>query len=926
MKWLLLGVLLTEPTLVFSDPGTVVLGVTLATYATVAKYAFVIYGLYRSYRGSRKARDASDAGLAKRSYSAGSTDIPRSILYGEREVDGRILYIVEPKDEPKAFAGGEQPAQQKYYVVKALECDHEIEGVVNLLFDGQPVGPFVGDPSIASSAVGTYLASPNGSTAGVQVAPGSPYYLQTDTKLSASTGTVGAGGIITIPGISVLAVKTLALSSVRLEDWPSSEPFEWTQIISPTSLLVGGQVHVDTVYTGYSFNMTYEYSIIEPLVKAWFYPGTLTQTVNEAVKFASGGQWNDNCRALGCPLIVVEITPHLDKFPNGPPYITAIVRGKKGLIVTGGSGYSRNPADHIYDYLRTECGIRDNEINLTMLTATRSACAETVTIGAGAGTEPRYCCDALLSTEEDLLDNFRYLLGAMCGNTTYSAGLFDIRAGVEEAAAGSLDESDLAGGALELIPFPELMDSFNSVKGRHPAKTRQYEITDYKLYPSTFYIGQDNDEIQWEEVDQPCVTSGFQAQRIAKLRLHLNRNGQVFSAQWNSAAKRFSAGQVVNINIDPLGQTSKPYRILRKKVTHSTVDMTLREEPTSVYSHDYREDRDPDPAPNTTLEPVDQVETPTGVNCDTSTVIADVGMEGTVRPIARITWDRPRSFGILHGGRVHIQYRLSHEISWSEQMIPGDSEKLDLPITRGSVIVGRVRFMNAVQIFGDWAGFIKEADDTPTQPVYGNLLTSGARFPFVEDAEALGGYTLVGDWEGPFGSNGALIPATPRVYPYIGGMTDDAILIEKTQINRMYWAGKAPLIPSSLWPTSWLQSKKIPVNSGDRMVIFCDMVGVNSYVHMAVRWFSGSFAQLGFLITNREDVPVLAAGSLPSLPSQLVKVGNFVTVPTNARWARVELWSTRTPLSGSAEHFPVFYRPYFGLASPGQKTFPYWMP
>lgn len=904
--------------------------ITVGTVATAANYAFMVYGLYRGVRERHKLKDAQASGLASRGYSVGSSDMPRSILYGEREIDGRVLYVVEPKDEPKPFDGGVQPAQQKFYVVKALEPAHEIDGITTLLFNGKDVGPFQSDP--------------NDSVSGAYVAPGSEYYLSR-TGTATAEGVVSGLGIIGVSGLVITRVVSLSIANSpsvtpQNPNLPSDldVPDQYTAVTNPNALISLGEVILPLQYAGLAYKLVYEYQVNKPLVRAWFGRGTTTQTVNQAVKAASGGQWNDNCRVLGTPHVIVEITPDLDKFPNGPPYITAIARGKRGLLATGGSGYSRNPADHIYDYLKVESGVRDAEINLPMLVDTRSACAETVTMVGGS--EPRYCCDALLSTENDLLDNFRYLLGAMAGTAAYSGGSFDIRAGVAEAAAGSLDESDLASGAMEVVPFPELMDSFNSVKGRHPAKHRNYEVTDYAPYSSAFYVAQDQGEVQWEEIDQPCVVSGFQVQRIARLLLNLNRNSQTFAVQWNAAAKRFSAGQVVNVSIGPLGFTAKPYRIMTRKSTPlGTVETLLKEEPAAVYSHDYREDRDPDPAPNTTLEPVNFVEKPVIESIITNASVAEYGPDGSVRPIARIKWFRPKNYGITLGGRVEVQYRFGNQSDWTQQALPGDTTKLDVTIQRSIVLAGRIRFMNAAQVYGDWTTFDKVASDAPTQPLLGNLIQNAA----FELADPNNIVPEVGEnpfpgWEGPFkwtvGDQGT--PAPAALYPYLG-LSNWAAEGFKT-VGMVFWSQNPnnPDYISVAYPATFIRSKPIALTPKSRMLLSIRAWTQFCRVRADVFFYNRSGAAVGAGAGSVVTTPYIAESTF-KYPNQLPRPEIFDrahvfidSVPDDAATARVHLNVHRTfnsdgsSLPESFAHYAILFQPYFSLASPGQVTHPVW--
>lgn len=936
----------TATSVVHADPATVAFTAfgTAVTWGTVYQAAVVVYGLYSSAQARRMARRAQANAIEGRTSEVGSTDMARSVVYGERQVDGRVTHIVEPIDGQIGTPAGREPS---LFIVKALECDHEVDRIIDIQFDGRNVGPFFGDP--------------NDSVDGVYVSQASHFYKQT-TGIATLEGQLPSNGIIEISGVAILEVQSLSYNP-DLTQVGDAEPQTATIPPNERTVSLGGVVIANPArFQGRPFTMTYTYSINQPLVKVWFFRGAANQTACQRVIDVSAGTYNSTHTLTDTPYVVVEITPDVDKFPNGTiPYITATVQGKRGYLVNGGTGYSRNPADHIFDYLKSEIGFLDAEINLPLLQAAHAVCAESVLThyeyprgtGGEAGQylptpvyEPRYACDALLSTEAQMLDNLRFLLASMAGTAVYTGGQLDVYAGAAQVSVGALDESDFSSAAIQIDPFANTLNSFNSVRGRHtaridtgaryagpggstdPRKIYRYDVTDWPPYKSAYYVEEDG-ETNWEDIDLLCVSSPHQAQRIAKLLLHLNRNSLITTAEFKLYANQFSVGQVIDVSLANAGFDAKPFRIIGKKADalRNTVQMTLKEEPTAVYDWNYEEGKDPDPAPNTILTPPDEVETPTNVAVESGIEVADFAPDGSVTPIARLTWDRAGSYGILKGGAVEVWHKYGYQTQYEKKRLPGDTVRLDIPILRSLEVSGQIRFVNAIQINGDWVPFSHYAEDTPTQWLVGNQLPN-AQFEYRDQwtNPLQGDYEYDGWDEFLTGVSSPTVKPIPYVY-----LSDVPNVSSPNHIGYIWWQDPLSWQPGR---SSYWGSKKIRVKPGSRMVAFVDAWPSFMSARLEVVMFSAG-PQLG--PTQRSEVvtsqyvswdPFML--SAPPLESYFKTVSLFIDVPDWAYNARLLLRQTQmtnwTEPNGG-EPFPsyvVFHEPYIGYASPGQVTLPPW--
>ena len=101
-------------------------------------------------------------------------------------------------------------------------------------------------------------------------------------------------------------------------------------------------------------------------------------------------QWTSDHKASGIAYLYVRFTYSKDKYPNGIPDISCLVKGKKVLDTRSATtAYSANPAMCLRDYLITAKIATASEIDTTSFEAAANICDESVNLSAG-GTESRY--------------------------------------------------------------------------------------------------------------------------------------------------------------------------------------------------------------------------------------------------------------------------------------------------------------------------------------------------------------------------------------------------------------------------------------------------------------------------------------------------------------------------------------------------------
>jgi hypothetical protein len=750
------------------------------TIFTAANYALTVYGLYHGYRMYRANKRAYEASLTDRSVSITVTDLARSTVYGRRLIGGTPVYLVEPRDEPESVEDATRaghpprPANEFFYAVIALEASHELDAIEDIFFDNVRVGPFGSivpgnpygdDPNVVEGGTGYYVAS-------------SSRYYRVEHGTRTDNGMVDPSGVILLPGVSIVRILSLAVAKVGDSGNNDGDWINDPEVVPEGSYVVGlGAVTMDAIYAGRRYVLTCAYQINQPMVRVWFYrgrnaedyPGENIHLVNPYVQAASGGEWNANCRLLGCPYIILEIRPDLEIFPNGFPSVTVQVRGKRCLLPTGGKAYSANPVVHAYDYLRTNYDVPDSEIDLASFIAEQAECDLQVVSHYKADPVginllpmpvyiPRYANHVILSSEASRNDNLRVILSSMAGSLTWAGGKFSILAGVpHDISPYSLDDGDLADDGITVKPEPSIMEGYNCVRGRFADESQQYAITDFAPYKSPTYIEEDRgpDQAvgpeQWLELDLPGVTNSYQAQRIALLKLRLNRNALSFTAHYKSVIARLSAGDIVNVTNETFGWDNKPFNLVEKKRRpDGTFDTLMIEAALAIYSDDYQEATSADPSPNTRLTYMDKVPGVTGLHITSGMDHADYAEDQSLRAYAIVSWDLMPP-AVSYGGKIELWYLFAGKTEWNKFSLPGDTINFKIRVQRDQQFVVKVRGVNGLQVFGAWSTDTHTAVDAPTEPIVGQNFLTNAQFDHIVQVDEPN--LLVPNWYGVYNGN-----------------------------------------------------------------------------------------------------------------------------------------------------------------------------
>lgn len=267
---------------------------------------------------------------------------------------------------------------------------------------------------------------------------------------------------------------------------------------------------------------------------------------------------------------------------NGAPSnVRVTVQGKKVYdprldSTAGGSGshrvtdpstweYSANPALCLADYLidsrlgMGQEGITSDDIDYEMVATAADQCDATVSVPGG--TEARYELNGVLFSTDSYEKNILDILSCMNGTMVWSNGQFRIRAGEYEAPVESFDEDDII-GAVAISAERGREERINKIRGSYANADEDYALTQYiPVEDANLIANRDNGNELVETIDQPLVTSEYQAQRLAFKLIQINNQQLRATLPLNYRAMNVRVGDRIQVSVDALNWSNKIFRV-----------------------------------------------------------------------------------------------------------------------------------------------------------------------------------------------------------------------------------------------------------------------------------------------------------------------------------------------------------------------------
>ena len=289
--------------------------------------------------------------------------------------------------------------------------------------------------------------------------------------------------------------------------------------------------------------------------------GTAGQTASSLLTPIT--QWTADHKLSGMAYIAFKLEWNQDKFPQGVPNITAVIRGKRVFDPrTSVTGYSANPALCLRDYmLDQDYGLGESNLNIdsTALEAAADLCDEQVALDAG-GTQNRYECHGVIDTANQIKANIEQLLASMGGKLTYSGGKYFVDGAEYKTPTHTFTEADCIGD-VQTQTKQSRRGIYNGVKGIFVSAEKNYKVLDYPPQISSTYATEDGDPL-YLDMALPFVTNNIQAQRLAKIALLKSRQQVVLTMAVNLKGLQVKVGDTIQVTNDRLNYDQKVFEVI----------------------------------------------------------------------------------------------------------------------------------------------------------------------------------------------------------------------------------------------------------------------------------------------------------------------------------------------------------------------------
>jgi len=274
-------------------------------------------------------------------------------------------------------------------------------------------------------------------------------------------------------------------------------------------------------------------------------------------------EWTADHKLSGIAYIAFRLEWNQDKFPQGVPNITAVIKGKRVFDPrTSVTAYSTNPALCLRDYMLDQSyGLGESNVNIdsTALEAAADLCDEQVSLDAG-GTQDRYQCNGVIDTANQIKANIEQLLASMGGKLTYSGGKYFVDGAEYKTPTHTFIEADVI-SEIQTQTKQSRRGIYNGVKGIFVSEEKNYKVLDYPAQISSSYATEDGDPL-FLDMPLPFVTNNLQAQRLAKIALLKSRQQVVITMTVNLKGLQVKVGDTIQVTNDRLGYSSKVFEVI----------------------------------------------------------------------------------------------------------------------------------------------------------------------------------------------------------------------------------------------------------------------------------------------------------------------------------------------------------------------------
>jgi hypothetical protein len=453
----------------------------------------------------------------------------------------------------------------------------------------------------ASATAGSALAAALGpiGLGAALLSAGISYFSQRKAKKKAKKAARSAlGELLNFDGTNnfipvIYGVRRIegTLVYISTTDAPGGDPNEFLYLVYA---LCEGEVHQileadvlidDLPVSDARFNYT-------DSINTSIYLGTDAQTA-DTMLINETADWTADHKLSGIAYIRVRLKWDRKAF-NNIPVVSALVYGKKVYDPrTTTTVYSTNPALCIRDYLTNERygkGLDVSLIDDTAISAAADFYDTTVTFYTGGTTGKVFEFNAIVDTEQSILDNLKDMMLCCRGFMPYTNGIYQLIPDKSSSSVFAFDTDNIISGIS--IRGENKADKYNRMVCTFTDPTNNYQENTV-IWPEAgsteeiAFLLEDNGTELIGEIDLPYITNFYAARDLARVFLLRSRNAIRTSFSANSDALNVSVGDVVTVTHPTPGWSAKPFQVEEVAINYDgTCTVALIEYDSSIYSYD----------------------------------------------------------------------------------------------------------------------------------------------------------------------------------------------------------------------------------------------------------------------------------------------------------------------------------------------------
>lgn len=262
--------------------------------------------------------------------------------------------------------------------------------------------------------------------------------------------------------------------------------------------------------------------------------------------------WKDTQIGRGLSYVRISLRYNAEKFPSGIPDVRFVVRGRNDIFDprTGMSAWTDNTALHLLWFLRTRCGVPDDEIVFETFASGANVCNESVQNPDGSSS-PRYRSGCVIGADEQRTNVLQKLEAACGGKLIRVGGRWIFQAGAYYGPYDFEITEDMVIGTITGNTEATNDAAINTIRGTFIDPQQSWTETDYPEVSVAQWVEEDGGEAA-ETLSFSYVGDPYQAQRLANIELRRRRSGGGLNIPLNLAGYNCRPGRAVRVNLPSL--------------------------------------------------------------------------------------------------------------------------------------------------------------------------------------------------------------------------------------------------------------------------------------------------------------------------------------------------------------------------------------